>query len=728
MVYAIWAFQITAFLIGCTTLLIQLSLIRELALVFTGNELFLGITLAYWVGGVGFGAGWFPNKLFPSSWYIHPKSLFHLTWINALCFPLSLLLIRICYHSMGAQGLEPGITTLFSIPALIVLPPAILNGLWYAVLLANAETTYTRMDKKKRFYPGHFFASEAFGACGAGMFYTFFLAFCWNAFQLAGALLLLLIVHSIFILKIPNQQRPSNWILVGKLLSVFFLLLMLLSGFWNTLDKASMAWYPFPQQQLVNKHTARGHIAVVEQKQTYSYYASGKLLYSFPDYQNNEFYVLLPLLLAPDAKTIALSSDNPETILKFASLDQITKIDLYLEDQIAHRQFSAALSKAWNEVFQNDKLTIYYGDLRQHIIQQDTRYDIILLTVSPPHTLASNRYYTREGMEHLKSQLSSTGIVLYDLPPVSNRTNSAEINLLRSLINTSQTTFPYTRILPTQRLFLCASVNINLAEIVPETMQTNFLKWHTDQLHFSSPQIPTLFDQSREDLLLQQLHPIHTAPLNTDQRPISSGLQTWYWLLKNSSLFSFILCIVLVGLLAYSCRFLIRSKFFPTTVFFACLGAVLMTLQISVITAFQAVHGTLWQSIGLLFGCMMAGLAIGALFGRSVTNSLPNRIFAIAVLVILCMLGARGVLFFSNIYVCAGIILVFGGLLGGFLYALITQHASADFAKQSWAADLIGSCWGALLTGTILIPCLGLQAGLLASAALIISVIFFRST
>ncbi len=729
MVYASWIFQITAFLIGCTTLLTQLSLIRELALIFTGNELFLGITLAYWVGGVGFGAGWFPKNIFPTLWYAQTKTLILLTCGSAVLFPVCLLLTRAGFQVLGAQGLEPGFDMLFFIPALVIFPPSILNGLWYKVLLTTAEKTYSQSAEKHIFSAGRFFASEAFGACLAGVGYTFFLSYFWNAFQVAGIVLLVLSAHALLALPRLYKHHTKNiWHFTGKVLLGCLPALLLITGFWKSADDFSKSWYPFPHLQLLNQHTARGHIALVKQNKTYSYYASGKLLYSFPNARNNEINVLLPLLLVPQAKTIALVSNNPEMLRIFSNIDQIKKIDVFLEDQKAHEQFIAVLPPLWNKIFQNHKINIVYGDLRQHLPKQSTRYDIILLTLAPPDTLAGNRHYTLECMRILKSTLSYSGVLLYNLDFSHNRLNQAELNLLRSLKNTCDSIFPYTRLIPLQRLYLCASSHTNLSEITGQRMQRHFSQWHTDQLHYRSEQFPTLFDQAREETLRQQLFSSHTAPLNTDQHPVSSGLQALHWLFKNSSLFSFIIFIALGYALFLSWRFLTRTSFSAAALFFACLGAVIMTLQVSIITAFQAAQGTLWQSIGILFACMMAGLAMGGMLGTFIKNSFSFRIILVVTLALSCILGAGIVLAWPRFLAGAGILLLSGGLLGGLLYALITQQLSAKFAAQGWAADLIGSCWGALFTGTVLIPALGPLAGIVAAVALIVAVIFFRST
>jgi len=715
----------TAFLIGINTLLTQLGLIRELALIFAGNEIFLGITLAYWVGGTGLGAGWVAQKYLSLSFRSNSSTLAGLAIISTIFFPSSILITRIFYHWLSASGIEPGLGTMFLICAILIIPPAMVNGLWYAVLLAVAEKSRASLVSGRCFSPGVFFSIEALGAGLAGIGYTFLFAQHWYPFQIAANLLLFHAIYAFLLLRSWQPDKKARWLPAAVLVILCLTLLFHVIGGWTKLGRYSKSWYPFPGEQLINHHTPRGHLALIRQADTFSYFYSGKFIFSFPDPHSNEPQVFLPFLLYPQAKQIAVVGNNPEVISCLCAIAQVQKIVLYIEDQAAHYTFCSSLPPAWKKVFNNKKIKFFFGDFRQLLRQQSEIYDIIILSLAPPSNLSANRFYTVEYMRELKSHLSAYGIIMYALDFSPNRSNWSESRFICSLLKTLQVVFPQTRIFPIDRLYLCASCKNPLRTISISRLQTNFQQLFSARLHYRVEQIPIIFDPAREKEI-QLRFTAQKQAINSDYRPQISGLYSLYWLSQHSGPATGISILVIVLLILLAIRKTITKKIPSPLLIITMTGAAIMSLQLCTITAFQAAQGNLWREIGLLFSGMMAGLALGGIGGEFLQNRFLMRLSIASILACLCATSYFIVFKTAEYPGVAVVMLLLGGTCGGLLYAMITRNETADTAAQAWAADLIGSFWGALFTGTFFIPLLGLGAGFLFAVSLLLSAALSR--
>jgi hypothetical protein len=151
-----------------------------------------------------------------------------------------------------------------------------------------------------------------------------------------------------------------------------------------------------------------------------------------------------------------------------------------------------------------------------------------------------------------------------------------------------------------------------------------------------------------------------------------------------------------------------------------------MILQNVLLLHYQVKDGALYQDIGLLIACFMAGMALGAIVLPRCL-SLPDRrwgggllggFFALATLIYFVLIrdGGTGLLFMACL-------LAFSGFFVGALFAYATLTDTTDrhsLISPLYAADLIGGGSGALLGGLLLIPAAGLDIPVQIVSALIL--------
>jgi spermidine synthase len=114
-------------LLGITAVITQVILIRELIVIFSGNELSIGIILANWL--ILEAAGSF----FAGRWAIKFKSGYLpytlLQWLLALTLPLLIYLARIVRLTLDlVPGEGINIITIFYTSFLLLIPIGLING------------------------------------------------------------------------------------------------------------------------------------------------------------------------------------------------------------------------------------------------------------------------------------------------------------------------------------------------------------------------------------------------------------------------------------------------------------------------------------------------------------------------------------------------------------------------------------------------------------------------
>lgn len=143
-----------------------------------------------------------------------------------------------------------------------------------------------------------------------------------------------------------------------------------------------------------------------------------------------------------------------------------------------------------------------------------------------------------------------------------------------------------------------------------------------------------------------------------------------------------------------------------------------MAFSLVVLLACQSAFGYVYERVGLLSACFMAGSAAGAYLARG--RGRPFR------LLMVCEAAGAALLLFASLLLQAEVLYVLlmalGGALGGAVFVTAVECSPAgDAAGRSgrfYGLDLAGSFLGALLTALILVPVFGTRATLLGMVLL----------
>jgi hypothetical protein len=154
-----------------------------------------------------------------------------------------------------------------------------------------------------------------------------------------------------------------------------------------------------------------------------------------------------------------------------------------------------------------------------------------------------------------------------------------------------------------------------------------------------------------------------------------------------------------------------------------------MSLETVLLLYFQIKSGILYQDIGILLTGFMAGLAIGA-FAVEKMSARPTKFVGFALLGSFVVLsGLIGWSIKSGLGAglsgCFGFLIMTGFLVSGiFAYAAL-QEPDDQFTAITplYVADLIGGCFGSLLTSLVLAP----MAGLVTASFLMVPLIMLSA-
>ncbi len=725
---------------GFSGLVAEILLLRELLIVFSGNELSIGIVLANWLILEAFGAFFFSGAAEKS------KNKIEIFLIITVLFSLSLLLsiyaTRILKGVIGISiGEGIGFFPMFYSSFLILLPVSIFHG----ALFPFTCKLYALFSNQDASSVGRVYVYETVGTIIGGIVCTYLFIPHLNAFQASSWIALLNLTICLFLLA-PYWKagRFQKSILVILVCLVFFsghLVLRQADRLHHHSIKAQ-----WKNQNLVHYQNSRyGNFSVVENQGQYIFFQDGipNIITPVPDIQFVEEFVHLPLLSHPEpAKLLILSGGAGGMIhqaLKHPSVESIeyAELDPLLLDLL--RKFSTPLTES---ELNDRRVEIKHMDGRLLLKATKDKYDVILLGITEPSSLQANRFFTKEFFLLVKDRLENGGILVMGLPGSLTYQNIELKNLNSCIFNTLKNVFSNIRVIPGDgtNLFLVSDTsdiltidkmqiverlnqrNIETEVIVPWSIESKlhdgWQNWFTGFIEESSPKINYDFTPLGLFYSISHWNALFAPSLRWSFRQFER-INIWI-----------IALFVAVFLLVYAIVRFKNTRFNRVSIPFSIIttGFAGMIFDLMLIFAFQSIYGYVFSWIGLLVTSFMAGAAFGAMIITKVMERLNDSInFYIKLeIAIICFsvgcpfvfhivhryLGTIGMFFFFKIVFL--VISFIGGLLIGSQFPLANKiylHNNKSLSRTAgmlYASDLLGGWMGGVVGAVVILPVLGL--------------------
>ncbi len=674
---------VNLFIIGFTSMSVQILLIREIMNISGGYELTAGTFLASWLITSAIGAA-----------AAGSSSLNDIRRIN-LVFSLSPLISIILLILLSRLFLEPGETPSFLVSMiftfLVLIPFCLVSGFTFVKLLASARSV-------NDFIPGRSFSIETTGGILAGLIISVLTAGLFNTYQLLLTIILMSIAYTILRFYIKKRNKKIIVRVFLAILATFIIVThpdilfrqLLLPGI-NVTE---------------TRETPYGNITYGEYGGEKSIYYNQRLLTYVDDAVEREENIHYAMLQIDSPDKVLLISGSLKSHLPELKKHPVKKIIFIERDP--------ELIKAETEQVDpgETELIVENRDAFRYIKNQEETFNAILLLIPPPSTLSLNRYYTTEFFDDIKKRLLPGGIFMCSPGIWDNYPNKESITLFSSVYNSLNEVFINVKPIVGNKLYYIASDNELSASICNLTEKKEINNIYVgpdflfdDLIENKSTEVISLLDRGVKE--------------NSTLFPIASFHFQSYLLSQNlNEKIPAIIIMILVFVLPV--LFIRRSNFM---MYFGAAG--LAGFEIIILLSIQLTIGNMYQLTGAILALFMAGLAAGSGINLKFMDRIPLKIKALALVVYYVIIALIiNFLLTTGTLTAAIFIIIFSILLPSFLTGHIFRSLTftdndGSVSAITYGADLAGSALGFIILSGVAVPVLGIKVSIFLLSGLI---------
>ena len=735
-------------LIGFAAITGQILLIRELLVIFYGNELSTAIILAGWLIWTSLGSVTLGRIADTISQKHRTFALVQL--VLALLLPSSILAVRLSRTLWSIPvGEVVDLITMMGISFAILAPFCFLSGFLFALGCSlHSEATGGRGKSV-----GTVYLLEAIGSGAGGIAFTALFVHFFNHLQTSIAISALMVLSSILLSL--KRGRPSVWVSGSALILVLIMLLVIQGEKWEVMSRG---WEWRGYRLIISEDTLYGNLTAVSSEGQTSFYENGLWIFTYPDLLTAEESVHFALLEHPEPKRVLLLgggiSSSLAQILKHPTVSTVDYVEL---DPKLISMGRRVLPREATRALDDPRVRLIHTDGRKHIKTTESRYDVLIVNLPDPMTAQLNRFYTVEFFQEARKITLPGGLLALTLTSSENIIGPTLAQLLNSLHRSMSAAYPDVLVLPgsTARFFgsMEAGTLVSNPQILVDRIKERGLGLKYVRGYY------LLFNLSRErqDYFRGILEGAMGIRINHDLTPSCYFYDIIHWSAQYTprlkSLFLsmgridprwFILpVVILTALFLAFARRKAQERALKPVVLYAVFvtGYSEMTLNVVLILAFQILYGYLYYKIAILITAYMIGLILGS---WHITPSVerirkPLRVlmpiqgglalYAILLLgIIILFHGSRFPSRTSSLMeVGFPLLTLVAGYLGGLQFPLANGiylgegREVGKVASLVYGMDLVGSSAGALSAGIILLPVLGISHTLYLITALNLS-------
>lgn len=753
-------------LIGFTAVVAQIVLMRELIVVFYGNEISLGLMLANWLLWTAIGSG----LLGRLAWRVRrPRVLMAgLQVLIAIAFPLTILAVRAskaAFESVPGEILGPGPMFVTSLVTLSFF--CVVSGWLFA---AGSRLYADEVGASTATATGAVYLLEAVGSGVGGILASLVLIRYLNAFDIASLLALLnLLAAASLGVRAPRFRRA----VAATLLALFaFLVFPWGSRRLETLSLATL-WRGF--RLVATRNSLYGNLVVVQTEASRSLFENGLVVFTVPDPAAAEEAVHFALLQHPSPRRLLLIgggvSGSLAQALQHPSLEQVDYVELDPAILDLARQY---FPREWASIQADPRVRIHNTDGRLFLKTTSSTFDVVIVNLPDPQTAQLNRFYTLEFFQEAAEKLAPGGVLSFRVTAAENYISPELASFLRCLNKTLRAVFPEVKAIPGAEVHFFAANQAGILTTTPSELISRLRSRRIRTDYVREYYIPFRMSPDRMLDLESQIEPQPATPINRDFAPIAyyfdvalwssrfhGGWRQWFtslaqirfstlaWGLGLMALAVTGLWLALTAVSRRQGAVRVERRIRTTAgLCVAAMGLTLIALEVLLLLGFQAIYGYVYHQLAMVIAALMVGMAVGARLALSnareaadPSSTAGNKRSELATLAGLQVLAAVAplllyVLFawFSLVKSPLGLFLVsqilfpalalLAGMLGGYQFPLASRiyfRGSKDSPRSPGALyglDLVGACLGAVVLSAYLFPVFGfLRTALLIAAA-----------
>ena len=367
--------------VGISSIVTQIVLLREFLSVFYGNELVIGIVMANWmiVTAIGTFLGRYAQRVQNRS------GLLTLLIILLGIIPsATVFLIRFLRNSVLEIGVIPDPLQIILFSLIFIAPYCIISGFSFNVIAVLISE-----EKKENRIP-EAYSWEAIGSVLGGLAFSIGFLYSIQTFERLFILIVVTLITAYFI-----SLRSQGTVAKNFILSIALLLLIFGRGI--NIEEITMGFIMPDQKILYHNDTPYGSLTVTEQGNQYNFFENNVLLFSTQDPASNEEAVHYTMVQHPYPRDVLLISGGISGITR-----EILKYNVERIDYIEINPVIFELGEKFTENLKDPRIHIITQDGRLFVRSTVSNYDIVLTNLPDPVTAQINRYYTAEFYSDVK--------------------------------------------------------------------------------------------------------------------------------------------------------------------------------------------------------------------------------------------------------------------------------------------------------------------------------------
>jgi len=724
-------------LVGLTAVVGQIVLMRELIVLFNGNELSLGIMLATWL--LWTAAGSSVTGLVVRGTQRPEMAVAAAECLCGVSLPLTVWALRwarLMLAAVPSELLGPVPMMLSTLVCLSVF--CVLSGSLF-VLAARLYAQWCGVTG--RLATSHAYLLETAGSALGGVLTSVLLLRVFGSFQIAMLIAVVNFCVAANLLSAPSQRRVVITAVTGMLVAVP--LIARVAPEWDRVTQEHM-WKGF--RVLGSRDSIYGKLTVIEAGGMRSIYDNGSIVANVPDAAAAEEAVHYALLEHAAPKRVLLIGGGLNggiaEALKHPTLERLDYVEL---DPALTALYERYFRRDYERAFADRRVHVHYADGRLYLKTTADRFDVVIVDVPDPQTAQLNRFYTEEFFRTVREHLAPGGLLALQPGASEDYISPRLAEFLQCIHRTLSGVFQQVVVIPGNQLHIFAAAQggalTDDPQVLVERIRSRNLRTQYVREYF----IPFRMMPDRMAQVKEQMQPVAQTPVNHDFRPVAYYFNVVLWSAQFRSAyarwldmaagarFAWILpgaagmFVALIAALRWRARETLRIR--VTAVWaVGATGFTLMALQILVLLAFQSVFGYVYGELAMLIGMFMGGIALGTWLGVvRVQEAGTNRLLRTVVVDQLLMAMAAPVLLVAaemlarssgmaaaawGAHVVFPVLSAACGVPGGALFPIATEiylreRETGRGMGTLYALDLLGGCVGALVLAGFLIPVFG---------------------
>jgi len=711
-------------------------LLRELMVVFYGNEISLGLMLASWLFWTAAGsslAGRFTARARQPR-----RSMAGIQVLIAAILPLTVLAVRAAkglLQTVPGEVLGPGAMLLTSFATLG--PLCLLSGALFTVG-SKLYATSASPDEAA----GAVYLWEAVGSAAGGLVAGLLLVRYWSSLEIAC---LLTVVNLLAALGLGLAARPLRYAAMGLLVAIAAGLGF--AGGPQRLEAISQKRFWRGLQLVATRNSLYGSLAVLGTEGSRTVYENGVVLFNVPDPAAAEEAVHYALLEHPSPRSLLLIggglNGSIAQALRHPTLERVDYVEL---DPAILALARDCFPGEWLALRADPRVHVHVTDGRLFLKTTELTFDVIIVNLPEPQNAQLNRFFTVEFFREASRKLTPAGLLSFQLRSSENYMSTELAEFLRSIDQSLRAVFPEVTAIPGDTVHFFAAPQAGTLASGADELLARLHARHLATIYVSEYFIPYRMTPDRMADLEMQLRPnpgAAPAPVNRDFAPVAYYFDVALWSSQFNQgyrrlfgamagvgfgamavAFAVVLAALMVGGRFLTARR--RRAQFAAGFSTAAMGFTMIGLEMLLLLAFQAVYGYVYRQLAVVIAAFMAGMALGSWLALrrgaqgmrvlAVTQVLAAAAPLVLLGLIQAISRASGTLNLVASQIAFPALALASGMLGGFEFPVASRMVQRP--GRLYALDLAGSCLGAVLFSAWLVPVFGFfKTALLAAAA-----------